>query len=64
MRSVGRPNLDKGLHNLPTLIQKRHKIIIKMKLLYYKMDSTVDSYVNIYIYICHGTRGIAVSARP
>ena len=25
LRSVGRSNFDKGLHNLITLIQKRHK---------------------------------------
>ena len=49
LRSVGRSNFDKGLHNLITLIKKRHQIII---LLYYIMDSTVDSYEHyIYIYI-------------
>ena len=56
LRSVRRSNFDKGLHNLIKLIKKRYKIIIKMKLLYYKMESTVDSYekkhyVYIYIYI-------------
>ena len=44
LRSVGRSNFDKGLHNLITLIQKRHKIMIEMKLLYCIMESTVDSY--------------------
>ena len=60
LRSVGRSNFDKCLHSLITLIQKRHKIISKkrnkkMKLLYYKMESTVDSYEKkryIYIYMC------------
>ena len=54
LRSVGRSNFDKGLHNLIMLIQKRHKIFIKVKLLYYKKESTVDSYEKkhyIYIYI-------------
>ena len=37
LRSVGRSNFDKGLHNLITLIKKRHKLMIK---------------VAIYIYIC------------
>ena len=41
LRSVGRSNFDNGLHNLITLIQKRHKIMI---MLYYIMESTVDSY--------------------
>ena len=40
LRSVGRSNFDKGLHNLITLIQKRHEIVI---MLYYIMESTVDS---------------------
>ena len=44
LRSVGRSNFEKGLHNLITLIKKRRKLIIKMKLLYYIMESTVDSY--------------------
>ena len=44
LRSVGRSNFDKGLYNLITLILKRHKIIIKLKLLCYKTESTVDSY--------------------
>ena len=44
LRSVGRFNFDKGLHDLITLIQRRHKIMIEMKLLYYIMESTVDSY--------------------
>ena len=43
LRSVGRSNFDKGLHNLITLIKKRHKIIIEMKLLYY---------IYIHIYVC------------
>ena len=47
LRSVGRFNFGKGLHNLITLIQKRHQIMI---LLYYIMESTVDSYEH-YIYI-------------
>ena len=53
-RSVGRSNFDNGFHNLITLIEKRHRIIIKVKLLYYKMQSTVDSYEKrhyIYIYM-------------
>ena len=57
LRSIGSSSFDKGLHNLITLIQKRHKIIIKMKLLYYKIESTVDSYGKkhyIYIYIFMG----------
>ena len=33
LRSVGRSNFDNGLHNLITLIQKRHKIMIEMKLI-------------------------------
>ena len=34
------------------MIQKRRKVIIKMKLLYYKLESTVDSYEkNLYVYI-------------
>ena len=57
VRSVGRSNFDKDLHNLITLIQKRHKIIIRMKLLCYKMESTVDSYEKklyyIYIYMMY-----------
>ena len=56
LRSVGSSNFDKGLHSLITLIQKRHKIIIKVMLLYYKMESTVDSYEKkhhyAYIYVC------------
>ena len=44
LRSVGRSNFDKVLHNLITLIQKRHKIMIEMKLLCCIMKSTVDSY--------------------
>ena len=55
LRSVGRSNFDKGLHNLITLIQKRHEIVITMNLLYYKMESTVDSYEKkhyVYIYMC------------
>ena len=43
LRSVGRSNFDKDLHNLITLIQKRHKIMIEMKLLYY-------TYLDICIY--------------
>ena len=48
LRNVGRSNFDKGLHNLITLIKKRHQIII---LLYYIMESTVGSYEHYYIYI-------------
>ena len=49
LRSVRRSNFDKGLHILITLIQKRHQIMI---LLYYIMESTVDSYEHfIYLYI-------------
>ena len=44
LRSVGGSNFDKSLHNLIKLIQKRHKIILSIKLLYTKMESTVDSY--------------------
>ena len=53
LRNVGRSNFDKGLHNLITLIQERHKIMIKMKLLFYIMESTVDSYEKkkLYLYI-------------
>ena len=40
------------MRNLTTLIKKRHEIIIKMKLLYYKMESTVDSYEKETLYIC------------
>ena len=40
LRSVERSNFDKGLHCSITLIKKRHKIMIEMKLLCY-----------IYIYI-------------
>ena len=43
LRSVGRSNFDKGLHNLITLIPKRHRIMIEMKLLCCIMESTVDS---------------------
>ena len=49
LRSVGRSNVDKGLHNLITLIKKRRQIMI---LLYYILESTVDSYehyINTYI---------------
>ena len=41
LRIVGRSNFDKGLHNLITLIQKRHKLMIE--LLCYIMESSVDS---------------------
>ena len=44
LRSVGRSNFNKGLHNLITMIQERHKIMIELKLLYYIVESTVDSY--------------------
>ena len=53
LRSVGRSNFDKRLHNIITLIQKRHKIMIEMNLLCYIMESTVDSYEKrntMYIY--------------
>ena len=43
LQSVGRSNFNKGLHNLITLIQKRHVIMIEMKLLYY---------IYKHIYIC------------
>ena len=46
LRSVGRSNFDKGLHNLITLIQKRHKIMIEMKLLCYMY---IYSHKNVYI---------------
>ena len=39
LRSVGRSNFDKGLHNLITLIKKRHNDINEVAILY------------IYIYI-------------
>ena len=45
LRSVGRSNFDKGLHNLITLIKKRHELMIE--LLCYIMESTVDSYEKI-----------------
>ena len=51
LRSVGRSNFDKGLHNLITLIQKRHRLMIE--LLCYIVESTVDSNEKrntIYIY--------------
>ena len=53
LRSVGWSNFDMGLHSLITLIQKRHKIMIEMKLLYCIMESTVDSYEKKkhYLYI-------------
>ena len=38
MRSVGRSNFDKGLHNLTTLIQKRH-ILMKTAVLYNGINS-------------------------
>ena len=53
MRSVGRSNFEKGLHNLITLIKKRHKIMIEIKLLFYVMESRVHSHEKrntIYIY--------------
>ena len=34
LRNSGKSNFDKGLHNLMTSIQKRHKIIIEMMLLF------------------------------
>ena len=33
LRSVGRSNFDKDLHNLITLIQRRNEIMIETKLL-------------------------------
>ena len=54
LQSIVRSNFDKGFHNLITLIQKLHEIMIEMKLLYYIMESTLDSYEKrntIYIYI-------------
>ena len=43
-RSVGRSNFDKGSQILITLIEKKtHKIIIQMKLLHHKIESTVGS---------------------
>ena len=42
LRSVGRSNFDKGLHNLTTLIQKRH-ILMRTAVLYI--------YVYIYAYV-------------
>ena len=44
LRSVGRSNFDKGLHNLITLTQKRHKLTIEV--LYY-----IYIYIYIYVYI-------------
>ena len=44
LQSVVGSNFDKGLHNFITLIQKRHGIMIEMKLLCCIMESTVDSY--------------------
>ena len=54
LRSIGRSNFDKDLHNLITLIKKEkiHRKI--MTLLYYIMESNVDSFDKtntIYIYI-------------
>ena len=41
LRSVGRSNFDKGLHNLTTLIQKRH-ILMRTAVLYiYIYDNRV-----------------------
>ena len=56
LRNLGRSNFDKGLHSLITLIQKRHKIMTDIKLLYYLVESTVDSYEKrntAYVYIKH-----------
>ena len=38
LRSVGRSNFDKGLHNLTTLIQKRH-ILMRTAVLYNAINS-------------------------
>ena len=43
LRSVGRSNFDKGLHNLITLIKKLHKIMIEMKLLYYIYNIIINN---------------------
>ena len=52
LRSVGRSNFDKGSQILITLNdKKRHKIIIEMKLLHDKMESTVGSYEKETLYI-------------
>ena len=55
LRSVGRSNFDKGLHNLIMLIQKRHKI----KLLYQQMESSMGSYEKetLHIYILNPREG-------
>ena len=37
LRNVGRPNFDKGLHNLTALIQKRH-ILMRTVVLYIRVD--------------------------
>ena len=42
LRSVGRSNFDKGLHNLITLIQKRHK----------NNDRNDVAILCLYIYVC------------
>ena len=51
-QSVGRSNFDKGLHSLITLIEKRHKIIIKVELLYIYINIYVYIYMHVYIYVC------------
>ena len=50
LRSAGRSNFDKSLHNLITLIKKRHKIMIEMKLLcIYK--TLIESFSVLFITI-------------
>ena len=46
LRSVGRSNFDKGLHNLTTLIKKRHMLNENCCNIY------ISIHVHIYIYIC------------
>ena len=41
LRNVGRSNFDKGLHNLTTLIKKRHILM-----------RTAELYIHTYIYMC------------
>ena len=62
LRSVGRSNFDKGLHNLTTLIKKRHilnenscNIYMYIKLieilLKFHLDVCMCVYLDIYVYI-------------
>ena len=48
LRCAGRSNFDKGLHNLATLIQRRH-ILMRTAVLYIYIY--IYMYIHIYIYI-------------